>query len=125
MRDVPYGKPRQIRQLEDGANVNDPSGHAMPPAALWHGCASPRWVVNRWQNPAHIREFVVLARVRELLFAAMQAALDDVNDLPSAAETFARRNAERLELVVFRAHADAEVKPALRNDIDRADVLGE
>jgi hypothetical protein len=49
----------------------------------------------------------------ERLLAAVQATFDDVDYLPSAAESFFGRDAEGLEFLPLRAHADPKSKRPL------------
>ena len=82
-------------------------------------------LLDRLHDPAHTREVVVLALPIERLVGAMQAAFDDVDDLPGAAHALLRIDAEGLELLPLRADPDAQVEPTLRDDVDRGNILGQ
>src|SRR5262249_48311657 len=69
-------------------------------------------LLDRLHDPAHTRKLVVLADVIEDLLVAVQAAFENVDDLPRAADAFFGVDAERLELLPLRTHPDAQVEAA-------------
>jgi L-alanine-DL-glutamate epimerase-like enolase superfamily enzyme len=79
--------------------------------------------LHRAHDPADSRKVVVLAFDVELFFAAVQALLDDVDDLPSAPEPLAGVNPEGVELLPLRADADAEIEASVGCDVHGCDVL--
>jgi len=58
-------------------------------------------------------------------FGTMQAAFDDVDDLPRTSEALLRINAEGLKLLPLGPDANAQVEATLRDDVDRGDILSE
>src|SRR5262249_42362 len=85
------------------------------PGALWSEAApeNRNALLDRLHDPAHTRKLVVLADVIEDLLLAVQAAFEDVDDLPGAADALLGVDAERLELLPLRTDADTQVEAAL------------